>query len=110
MILGFRILRVADVDAIAVKVTSTRNAVADFPFHMTVPTAGPPRHLAVNSDGSILSVCVSENGACVVHFYDIQSFYDRVTQYCIIFYDWVTHYWITFYDRVTHYCIIFMIG
>jgi len=62
----------------AEKLTSTRNVVEEFPFHMTVPMAGPPRHLAINSDSSILSVCVSENASCVVHFYDIQSFFDRV--------------------------------
>jgi hypothetical protein len=79
---GFRVLRVSDFDKTVETLTGIRSVVEEFPFHMTVPLAGAPRHLAVNSDGSILSVCVSENGVCVIRLYDIQIFSDRVRICC----------------------------
>jgi hypothetical protein len=80
-LVGFRVLCVSDVDKTVETLTSSRPVVEEFPFYMTVPLSGTPRHLAVNSDGSILSVCVSENGSCVIRFYDIQSFHDKVRLY-----------------------------
>ena len=68
----------SDVDATVANLAKSCSVLKDFSFYMTVPLAGSPKHLAVNCDGSILSVCVTENGINIVRLYDIQSFFNQV--------------------------------
>lgn len=75
-------LRTADIDS-RVEVdslTKPTEIVENFAFYTTVRTASQPRHLAVNSDSSILSVCLRDGQNDVALLFDVQNFADPVNE------------------------------
>ena len=74
-------LHAADLDARIAEsrnAKQTKQAVTDFNFRMDVPTSDQPVHLAVSSDGCILSVCIKKNGFLFAQLFDIRVFSDTV--------------------------------
>ncbi len=43
-----------------------------------IPTSAAPIHLALSSDNLTLSVCVNENGALKLYFYDVRALATKV--------------------------------
>jgi len=78
---GFRVLRVADIDKRAENISKTSQMVVDdFAAYTSVNLSSRPKYISVNSDNTTVSVCFKEDQINVIHLYDIQSFRALVLQ------------------------------
>ena len=77
-LLGFKVLRQADLSQRLQGVDKMAAVVEDFPFWAYVGLGQAPTHVAVSADDHTLAVCIIKGGCPFALMYDVRAFANKV--------------------------------